>query len=212
MEDEKEERFLAIPTDNLLNYYESSLLIAVIGLIGVAVLPFIATATWFYLTWWGATVVAVLLAIRNGADFSKSALLTTYSYLAFSVPAKNGKKKRFFLLDDEHLVEAYKEYAGDDEAIAKENRELQAKHLMDSKIIDGMQKEKAHISGAYFICNKDHTFYYDENLQALLSFTSKDSAQEYVDQNVPDFDGYIMYMPIALDGEVKSIVKEDNDD
>ena len=212
MEDEKEERFLAIPTDNLLNYYESSLLIAVIGLIGVAVLPFIATATWFYPTWWGATVVAVLLAIRNGADFSKSALLTTYSYLAFSVPAKNGKKKRFFLLDDEHLVEAYKEYAGDDATIANENRELQAKHLMDSKIINGMQKEKAHISGAYFICNKDHTFYYDENLQALLSFTSKDSAQEYVDQNVPDFDGYIMYMPIALDGEVKSIVKEDNDD
>lgn len=212
MEDEKEERFLAIPTDNLLNYYESSLLIAVIGLIGVAVLPFIATAIWFYLIWWGATVVAVLLAIRNGADFSKSALLTTYSYLAFSVPAKNGKKKRFFLLDEEHLVEAYKEYAGNDEAIAKENRELQAKHLMDSKIINGMQKEKAHVSGAYFICNKDHTFYYDENLQALLSFTSKDSAQEYVDQNVPDFDGYIMYMPIALDGEVKSIVEEDNDD
>lgn len=212
MEDEKEERFLAIPTDNLLNYYEGSFIVTVLGLVGLGVLPFMQIAIWFYYLWLGATALATALAIRNGADFSKSALLTTYSYLAFSVPAKDGKKKRFFLLDDEHLVEAYKEYAGDDEAIAKENRELQAKHLMDSKIIDGMQREKAHVSGAYFICNKDHTFYYDENLQALLSFTSKDSAQEYVDQNVPDFDGYIMYMPIALDGEVKSIVEEDNND
>lgn len=212
MENEKEERFLAIPTDNLLNYYEGSFIVTILGLVGLGVLPFMQIATWFYYLWLGATALATALAIRNGADFSKSALLTTYSYLALSVPGRDGKKKHFFLLDDEHLVEAYKEFASDDETIAKENRELQAKHLMDSKIINGLQKENNHVPGAYFIFNKNHTFYYDENLQALLSFTSKDSAQEYIDQKVPTFDGYIMYMPIALDGEVKSITEEETND
>lgn len=209
---DKEQRFLNVPPYELYTSSRRCFVLAVLSLFNVALVPFYSISIWYYIFCWAIACACIFISIVAFSDYSKSSLLTSFSYLVFSVPDDKNKSQRFFLLDQDHLDIAYKTFGGDNDKIVKENLKLQAQHLMDNKIINGLQNEQHHIAGAYFIFDKDHTFYYDDRLQALMSFTSKESAQTYVDQYIPDFDGSIMYIPVALDGEVKSIAKErDND-
>lgn len=209
---EKRQRFLDVPPYELYTSNKRCSILAVLSLFNVALVPFYSTSVWYYIFCWAIALACIVVSMVTFADYSKANLLTSFSYLVFSVPEDENKNQRFFLLDQDHLNVAYKTFGGDNDKIVKENHKLQAQHLMDNKIINGLQKEKHHIAGAYFIFDKNHMFYYDDRLQALLSFTSKESAQTYVNQYIPDFDGSIMYIPIALDGEVKSIAKEQDND
>lgn len=209
---EKRQRFLDVPPYELYTSSKRYFILAVLSLINVALVPFYSESIWYYVIAWVVALVYIVVSTVAFADYSKASLLTSFSYLVFSVSEDKNKNQRFFLLDQDHLDAAYKDFGGDNDKIVKENHKLQAQHLIDNEIINGLQKEQHHIAGAYFIFDKTHTFYYDERLQALLSFTSKGSAQAYVNQYIPNFDGSIMYLPIALDGEVKSIVKEHHND
>lgn len=209
---EKRQRFLDVPPYELYTSSKRYFILAVLSLFNVALVPFYSTSVWYYILCWIVACASVFTSIVAFADYCKSSLLTSFSYLVFSVPEDKNKNQRFFLLDQDHLDVAYKDFGGDNDKIVKENHKLQAQHLIDNEIINGLQKEQHRIAGAYFIFDKSHTFYYDDRLQALLSFTSKESAQAYVNQYIPDFDGSVMYLPIALDGEVKSIVKEHHND
>jgi hypothetical protein len=209
---EKGQRFLDVPPYELYTSSKRYFILAVLSLFNVSLVPFYSTSVWYYIFCWIVACACVFTSIVAFSDYCKSSLLTSFSYLVFSVPKDKDKSQRFFLLDQDHLDIAYKTFGGDKDEIVKENHKLQAQHLMDNKIINGLQKEQHHIAGAYFIFDKNHMFYYDDRLQALLSFTSKKSAQTYINQYIPDFDGSIMYIPIALDGEVKSIVKEQDND
>ena len=209
---DEERRFLDVPPYELYTSNKRCSILALLSLINVALVPFYSTSVWYYIFCWVVALACIVVSMVAFADYSKAILLTSFSYLVFSAPKDKDKSQRFFLLDQDHLDIAYKTFGGGNDKIVKENRKLQAQHLIDNKIINGLQKEQHHIAGAYFIFDKNHTFYYDDRLQALLSFTSRESAQTYVNQYIPDFDGSIMYIPIAVDGEVKSIVKEQHND
>ncbi len=199
-------RFLADSPEYLAHYCRWSAVISVILIVMTVLAPFRFSNMWLYLGLWVLTLAAIFIYMDNAIDFNKSNLLISYEYLVFSIPDDKSKdhKKLFFLLDQDHLTKAYKLFGPKSDKLVSENQKLAAQHLFDKNVIEGMQKAQHHIAGAYFIMEKDNSFYYDDKLQAILTFTSEKAAQIYVNQHIPTFDGKIMYIPIALDGEVKN--------
>lgn len=199
-------RFLVDSPEYLAHYCRWSAVITIILIAMTIFAPFKFSNMWIYLGLWILTLASIIIFADNAIDFNKSNLLISYEYLVFSIPDSKSKdhKKLFFLLDKDHLAKAYKLFGPKSDKIVNENRKLAAQHLFDKNVIEGMQKAQHHIAGAYFIMNKDNSFYYDDDLQAIQTFTSEKAAQVYVNQHIPTFDGKIMYIPIALDGEVKN--------
>lgn len=140
-----------------------------------------------------------LIGIIN--DYSKSELLNEWDYLVLSYIDENNQKKHRFLIDEQYLEQIYNKFGNPDKTQQSVDK-LKAQHLTDQKIIHGFQKEN-YAQNALWYLLKDHTFYFDDNLNAILAFTTEEEAQDYINKQLPNFDGSIIHLPLAIDGKLK---------
>lgn len=107
-----------------------------------------------------------------------------------------------YLLSEDKIPGAYYRLKGlkDENKLQTAYHQLVSKYLITKKTLDGYEHENPANQAVYYLLNKDHTFYYDEEKDALLAFTSKDSAQFYIKNEIPEFDGYILPLNVVVDG------------
>lgn len=203
----KDNKIMNIPYDKLINRFHWSfgLLIALLTLLIIAIVTGCTIPMWGIWAWLVLLVVGIVVLGETMYNLGQQELFYNYDELVVSRLNEKGEKEVMFLSNTENLADLYEEFGSNKKS--NELQKLEAQHLIDSKIIQGFQRENNCISGAYYLLTNDNQLFWSDDLNAVLTFSSKDSAQAYVNEHIKDFDGKIMNLPIALDGEVKT---EDN--
>ena len=203
----KDNKIMNIPYDKLINRFHWSfgLLIALLTLLIIAIVTGYTIPMWGVWAWLVLLVVGIVVLGETMYNLGQQELFYNYDELVVSRLNEKGEKEVMFLSNTENLADLYEEFGSNKKS--NELQKLEAQHLIDSKIIQGFQRENNCISGAYYLLTNDNQLFWSDDLNAVLTFSSKDSAQAYVNEHIKDFDGKIMNLPIALDGEVKT---EDN--
>lgn len=168
----------------------------------IPILPIVSNiAIWIF---YGSFLITCLIQIgliESISDYSKSELLNEWDYLVLSYIDDNNQKKHRFLIDEEYLEKIYNKFGSPDKTQQSVDK-LKVQHLVDQKIIQGFQNENYARNALWYLL-KDHTFYFDDDLNAILAFTTKAEAQDYVNKHLPSFDGSIIHLPLAIDGKMK---------
>lgn len=203
----KDNKIMNIPYDKLINRFHWSfgLLIALLTLLIIAIVTGYTIPMWGVWAWLVLLVIGIVVLGETMYNLGQQELFYNYDELVVSRLNEKGEKEIMFLSNTENLSDLYEEFGNNKKS--NELQKLEAQHLIDSKIIQGFQRENNCISGAYYLLTNDNQLFWSDDLNAVLTFSSKDSAQAYVNEHIKDFDGKIMNLPIALDGEVKT---EDN--
>lgn len=203
----KDNKIMNIPYDKLINRFHWSfgLLIALLTLLIIAIVTGYTIPMWGVWAWLVLLVVGIVVLGETMYNLGQQELFYNYDELVVSRLNEKGEKEIMFLSNTENLADLYEEFGNNKKS--NELQKLEAQHLIDSKIIQGFQRKNNCISGAYYLLTNDNQLFWSDDLNAVLTFSSKDSAQAYVNEHIKDFDGKIMNLPIALDGEVKT---EDN--
>lgn len=203
----KDNKIMNIPYDRLINRFHWSfgLLIALLTLLIITVITGRTIPIWGVWTWLVLLIIGIVMLGETMYNLGQQELFYNYDKLVVSRLNEKGEKEVMFLSNTENLADLYEKFGNNKKS--NELQKLEAQHLIDSKIIQGFQRENNCISGAYYLLTNDNQLFWSDDLNAVLTFSSKDSAQAYVNEHIKDFDGKIMNLPIALDGEVKT---EDN--
>lgn len=107
-----------------------------------------------------------------------------------------------YLLSEDKISKIYYQLKGlDEDKIHSAYHRLAAKYLIAEKILEGYEHENPANQAIYYLLNNDHSFYYDEEKDALLAFTTKKSAEFYIKNEMPDFNGYILPLNVMVDGK-----------
>lgn len=199
-------KIMNIPYDKLVNRFHWSfgLLIALFTLLLIVVITGPTIPVWSVWTWLILLVISIVVLGETMYNLGQQELFYNYDELVVSRLNEKGEKEVMFLANTDSLSDLYEEYGkGDNSDLER----LKSQHLIDSKIIQGFQRENNCINGAYYLLTKDNQLFWSDEINAILTFSSKDSAQTYVNEHLKNFDGKIMNLPVALDGEIKA--KED---
>lgn len=196
-------KIMSIPYDKLINRFHWSLglLIALFVLLIIAFIAGYTIPMWKVWTWLFLLILSIFTLGETMYNLGQQELFYNYDELVVSRLNEKGEKEVMFLANTDSLSDLYEEYGkGDNSDLEK----LKSQHLIDSKIIQGFQRENNCINGAYYLLTKDNQLFWSDEINAILTFSSKDSAQAYVNEHLKNFDGKIMNLPVALDGEIKA--------
>lgn len=195
--------FIKYTEDEIVHNFIAYWIVSLFLFGAITILPFTG-GVWFFF----ASVVLLFALIQTmfaiATNYGRSSLLNDWEYLVLSYDDEEGKKHHRFLLSDKYLSEIYTEYGNSN---AKHNvlhqlDKLKAQHLTDKKIIEGFQEENYAKNALWYIL-KDDQFYFDDKLGAILAFTTKEEAQEYVNHKLPDFKGQVVHLPLAVNGKIR---------
>lgn len=200
---ENDNKIMNIPYDKLVNrlHWSFGLLIALFTLLLIVVITGPTIPVWSVWTWLILLVISIVVLGETMYNLGQQELFYNYDELVVSRLNEKGEKEVMFLANTDSLSDLYEEYGkGDNSDLER----LKSQHLIDSKIIQGFQRENNCINGAYYLLTKDNQLFWSDEINAILTFSSKDSAQAYVNEHLKNFDGKIMNLPVALDGEIKA--------
>lgn len=187
-----------------------ALTIMMILIIGLMAIPFFNHNSVAFVILGVCCLAWLFIMIRAWWHFAQRWLITVYDFLVLTYNDDDGTKHYRYIGNEKHLDDLNK-LIGDPQGKLSQYYKLESQHIIDQKIIEGYRKQGTIKDEAWYL-SKDGEFYFDDNLDALLAFSSKEVAQEYVNQKLPHFKGSIIPIRVALDGQIKPESKDDDPD
>lgn len=107
-----------------------------------------------------------------------------------------------YLISEELIPSLYFKIQGleDETKLQTAYHKLASKYLIAKEALKGYKHEQKIDQAVYYLMNADNTFYFDDEKQALLAFSSKTSAEFYIKNEMPAFNGYIQPLRVVVDG------------
>lgn len=189
----------------LKHKFNATLMFFFLLLVGIAINFFVVKSVIVFVVIYCLLVMNLTQIVNISGKASQFDLLAGYQYLIADLD-ENGKKHTVYLADDQHLNELYRRVHNirNDHDIENKYKQLMSKYVIAKKALDGYQRSD-HIGGnpVYYLMEVDGNFYYDDEKNALLAFSSKQTAQTYINEQLPTFKGYLQPFRVAYDGFIK---------
>ena len=162
--------------------------------------PFFNNLTWFLVAF-VCLIISGYKTMKNVFAIGQLDILTTEQIIDCTYEDID-KDKRTLVIPYDKFDKAYDTYGSEEKKQDLTN--IKKKSYVNDRIIKGFQDDHACYGGAYFLLDHDQ-LYFDEDLQAVLTFSSKESAQAWIDTHADKSkDGLtILDFPLALDGKVR---------
>lgn len=180
----------------------TELLMALIIIIGIV--PWLPVFNdYLYYTILILLAFAMWSTVKTNQALAARTLLESFNYLDLKYTNEDGKQKHKIICDDDQLEKAYLECGkpGEKTTLSKYKKSLT--DLMYYKNVVKGYADNKNINKELWYLMENEQFYWDENLDSLLAFSSKESAQAYVNRYIKDFKGYIIPIRVAIDGQIE---------
>lgn len=144
----------------------------------------------------------IWLTIKINQALAARALLESFNYLELTYINEEGKTKHKVICDDDQLERAYLECGKPNEKSTLSKYKKALTDLLFYKNIVKGYANNSKVDKELWYLMVDNQFYWDDEHESLLAFSSKESAQSYVDRYIQNFKGYITPLRVTVDGQI----------
>lgn len=179
----------------------TGLLIALIIIIGIV--PWLPVFNdYLYYTILILISFAMWSTVKTNQALAARTLLESFNYLDLKYTNDDGKQKHKVICDDDQLERAYLECGkpGEETTLSKYKKAL-TDLLFYKNIVKGYANNSKVDKELWYLM-VDNQFYWDDEHESLLAFSSKESAQSYIDRYIKNFKGYITPLRVTVDGQI----------
>lgn len=144
----------------------------------------------------------IWLTIKINQALAARALLESFNYLELTYINEEGKTKHKVICDDDQLERAYLECGKPNEKSTLSKYKKALTDLLFYKNIVKGYANNSKVDKELWYLMVDNQFYWDDEHESLLAFSSKESAQSYIDRYIKNFKGYITPLRVTVDGQI----------
>lgn len=144
----------------------------------------------------------IWLTIKINQALAARALLESFNYLELTYINEEGKTKHKVICDDDQLERAYLECGKPNEKSTLSKYKKALTDLLFYKNIVKGYANNSKVDKELWYLMIDNQFYWDDEHESLLAFSSKESAQSYIDRYIKNFKGYITPLRVTVDGQI----------
>lgn len=144
----------------------------------------------------------IWLTIKINQALAARALLESFNYLELTYINEDGKTKHKVICDDDQLERAYLECGNPNEKSTLSKYKKALTDLLFYKNIVKGYANNSKVDKELWYLMVDNQFYWDDEHESLLAFSSKESAQSYIDRYIKNFKGYITPLRVTVDGQI----------
>lgn len=144
----------------------------------------------------------IWLTIKINQALASRALLESFNYLELTYINEEGKTKHKVICDDDQLERAYLECGKPNEKSTLSKYKKALTDLLFYKNIVKGYANNSKVDKELWYLMVDNQFYWDDEHESLLAFSSKESAQSYIDRYIKNFKGYITPLRVTVDGQI----------
>lgn len=144
----------------------------------------------------------IWLTIKINQALAARALLESFNYLELTYINEEGKTKHKVICDDDQLERAYLECGKPNEKSTLSKYKKALTDLLFYKNIVKGYANNSKVDKELWYLMVDNQFYWDDEHESLLAFSSKESAQNYIDRYIKNFKGYITPLRVTVDGQI----------
>lgn len=144
----------------------------------------------------------IWLTIKINQALAARALLESFNYLELTYINEDGKTKHKVICDDDQLERAYLECGKPNEKSTLSKYKKALTDLLFYKNIVKGYANNSKVNKELWYLMVDNRFYWDDEHESLLAFSSKESAQSYIDRYIKNFKGYITPLRVTVDGQI----------
>ena len=144
----------------------------------------------------------IWLTIKINQALAARALLESFNYLELTYINEEGKTKHKVICDDDQLERAYLECVKPNEKSTLSKYKKALTDLLFYKNIVKGYANNSKVDKELWYLMVDNQFYWDDEHESLLAFSSKESAQSYIDRYIKNFKGYITPLRVTVDGQI----------
>lgn len=144
----------------------------------------------------------IWLTIKINQALAARALLESFNYLELTYINEDGKTKHKVICDDDQLERAYLECGKPNEKSTLSKYKKALTDLLFYKNIVKGYANNSKVDKELWYLMVDNQFYWDDEHESLLAFSSKESAQNYIDRYIKNFKGYITPLRVTVDGQI----------
>ena len=145
----------------------------------------------------------IWLTIKINQALAARALLESFNYLELTYINEEGKTKHKVICDDDQLERAYLECGKPNEKATLSKYKKALTDLLFYKSIVKGYANNSKVDKELWYLMVDNQFYWDDEHESLLAFSSKESAQSYIDRYIKNFKGYITPLRVTVDGQIE---------
>lgn len=145
----------------------------------------------------------IWLTIKINQALAARALLESFNYLELTYINEEGKTKHKVICDDDQLERAYLECGKPNEKSTLSKYKKALTDLLFYKNIVKGYANNSKVNKELWYLMVDNQFYWDDEHESLLAFSSKESAQSYIDRYIKNFKGYITPLRVTVDGQIE---------
>lgn len=145
---------------------------------------------------------AIWLTVKVNQALAARALLESFNYLELTYINEDGKTKHKVICDDDQLERAYLECGKPNEKSTLSKYKKALTDLLFYKNIVKGYANNSKVDKELWYLMVDNQFYWDDEHESLLAFSSKESAQNYIDRYIKNFKGYITPLRVTVDGQI----------
>lgn len=145
---------------------------------------------------------AIWLTVKVNQALAARALLESFNYLELTYTNEDGKTKHKVICDDDQLERAYLECGKPNEKSTLSKYKKALTDLLFYKNIVKGYANNSKVDKELWYLMVDNQFYWDDEHESLLAFSSKESAQNYIDRYIKNFKGYITPLRVTVDGQI----------